>query len=224
MQVTASELSRIAVALLCCAATGCAAQHKAGEAELVELVTWLPGWYDNRDQTDAERAAGRTVHEAVTLSAVPVYAPLLSNTVFYLHENASADARRVLSQRLAAFSVSRDGRIIERTYTLVDAARWREGARNPDLFKSLVRDDLQEETGCALIWRKSESRFYARSDPATCKSSAIGSGALLSVRTSMELTSTTLDVDRHVIDARGEQTAGPPADYHFRRLAQTPFY
>lgn len=228
MRATADIRLRIWAAplvALCCVASGCAHQTKLREKELAELAAWFPGWYDNREQTQSERAAGRTIHESVTLSVVPIYAPLLSDTAFYLQENARGDLRRVLSQRIAAFSVTRDGRIIERLYALSDAPRWRDAARNPDLFKSLVGDDVQEVSGCELTWAREAEHFRGSNDPATCRTPAPeGGGAPLQMRSTMVLTSSTLDIDQQVLAANGQEARGVPADYHFRRLSEAPVY
>ena len=150
-RVLAGAIRMFAAGLIVAA---CANQTKLRQAELDEAATWLPGIYDNREQVDAERAAGRIVHEAITLSIVPIYAPMLSETVFYMQETASDDPRRVLTQRISSFVASQDGRIIETIWTFVDPTRWREGLRSPELFKSLLAQDLTQAHGCERVWRQ----------------------------------------------------------------------
>jgi hypothetical protein len=199
----------------------CANQTKLRQAELDEAATWLPGIYDNREQVDAERAAGRIVHEAITLSIVPIYAPMLSETVFYMQETASDDPRRVLTQRISSFVASQDGRIIETIWTFVDPTRWREGLRSPELFKSLLAQDLTQAHGCERVWRQAGARFRGTNDPQKCRAVS-ATGALVPIATTTDLGRRDLLLERHVSGQGGVQgVAAPPGEFHFVKRAET---
>jgi len=211
-RLLAATIGMFAAGLIVAACTN---QTKLRQAELDEVATWLPGIYDNREQVDAEHAAGRIVHEAVTLSIVPIYAPMLSETVFYMQETATDDPRRVLTQRIAAFAASQDGRIIETIWTFVEPTRWREGLRSPELFKSLLAQDLTEAHGCERVWRRAGARFRGTNDPQKCHAVS-ATGALVPIATTSDLGRRDLLLDQHV-SGEGEVpgVAGPPGEFHF---------
>jgi hypothetical protein len=146
---------------------GCANDLKLREAELQQLATLLPGRYDNRAQ--AEPAAGGA-ETALELNIVPIYAPFLSDHVFYVQENAYGDARRVLSQRLFVFDISGEKRILQRSFGFAEPVRWRDGHRNTDLFKGLMGQDVGPTAGsCVLEWTLGPQSFTGRSPaPGPC--------------------------------------------------------
>jgi hypothetical protein len=158
-------------ALLALAATGCTNDVKLREAELQQLAAILPGRYDNREQPPPEGAQGAAGAEvALELNIVEIYAPFLSNHVFYVQENAFGDPRRVLSQRLFVFDVAGDARIRQRTLGFAEPNRWRDGHLNTDLFKGLMGQDVGAAAGaCALEWTLGPESFTGKAPSAgTC--------------------------------------------------------
>jgi hypothetical protein len=158
-------------ALLAFAAAGCTNDVKLREAELQQLAAILPGRYDNREQPPPEGAQGAAGAEtALELNIVPIYAPFLSNHVFYVQENAFGDPRRVLSQRLFVFDVAGEARIRQRTLGFAEPNRWRDGHLNTDLFKGLMGQDVGAAAGaCALEWTLGPDAFTAKAPAAgTC--------------------------------------------------------
>jgi hypothetical protein len=142
-------------------------------AELEELSSWLPGSYESSATTGGAAASP----EPVLLIIVPVYAPSLGERVFYAQEMASADPRRVMSQRLLSFEVTRDGRILQTGYVFSDPMRWRDAHLNPELFKGLQPPDLRGPTGCAIVWTRTAVDFRATGEGAAC--AANGSAATI---------------------------------------------
>ncbi|MGH8305366.1 MAG: CpcT/CpeT family chromophore lyase [Steroidobacteraceae bacterium] len=147
---------------------GCADQSKHDEADMLGLLTLLPGNYDNSEQADLEaRNHARPAHIGVALVVTRVYTPRLGHNVYYAQETAADDPRRVLSQKMYSFKVEDKRGIVETLYPFVDPLRWRDGQQNPDMFTGLVIDDVQAE-GCQLLWKKSGDGFVAAHDPKVC--------------------------------------------------------
>jgi hypothetical protein len=195
---------------------GCTSQTKLREAELDQLAMWLPGVYDNHEQIESERRQARIVHESVRLAVTPVYAPMLSDAVFYWHETAGDDRRRVLAQRIISFVATKDGRIVESTWTFADAVRWREGESDPDLFKSMIAQDLRPLAGCEMIWRKVDGRFLGANDPAKCRTLSLATGALVANVATADLKPDALVFDQHPVDA-----AEAPGEYRLTKRVDT---
>ena len=98
----AERVALILAALIAGAAIGSApaqAGAKQREAELARLVALLPGTYDNREQVEAERSAGRTTDTPVRLVIVRIYAPFISWQTFYVREAALDDTDAREEQR-----------------------------------------------------------------------------------------------------------------------------
>ena len=136
---------------------GCATDTRLRETELEQLATLLPGRYDNQEQVEERRASGGASEVALELNTVRIYAPFVAEHVFYAQEGIVGDPRRILSQRLLAFEIDKDDRIVQRTLGLADPERWRNGHANPNLFKAL------------LEWRIEADGFSARALPGTCR-------------------------------------------------------
>lgn len=126
-------------ALLALGACASAASRKA-QADYVQMVAQISGEYDNRAQAVRQPGFG-----AVQVSIQSAYAPALGKQVFYVHEAAADDPRRIISQRLVALMIDqKSGAIVQHDWIFVDALRWRTAREQPDLFKSLILDDVRE--------------------------------------------------------------------------------
>ncbi len=150
---------------------GCTNDVKLRKAELLQLANILPGRYDNREQVPGDgRSPAGGAQIALELNVVPIYAPFLSDHVFYLQESALGDARRVLSQRLLVFDVSGEARILQRVLGFAEPNRWRDGHLNTDLFKGLMGQDVGAAAGaCSLEWTLGAQSFTGKAvAPGTC--------------------------------------------------------
>jgi hypothetical protein len=199
---------------------GCANQEKLHKEELEELVQWLPGQYDNTAQAQADERSGvQPPHEPLALAIVPIYAPTIGRNVFYLQEMAADDPRRVMSQRVLSFEASADG-IRQSAWSLSQPVRWRDGHLNPDLFKSLLPDDLGAMQGCGLSWKKAAGRFVGSNDPKHCRTTSRATGVQIEARA--ELGPEDLSTGERSFDSRGSHVQGSRDEplYRFRKQAQ----
>ena len=117
--------------LACVAFSGCANKRVVAEAKVGSAVHSLPGVYDRAGQ------------DGLVMVIVPIYAPSLSEHVFYLQEMVAQDPRRITSQRVVTFDPGQGKKIIQSNWALAEPARWRDGHMKPDLFKSMVKDDVR---------------------------------------------------------------------------------
>lgn len=198
--------------------TSCAGQSKRQEAQLAQLLDWLPGQYDNREQAEADARVGSGAHTALALSIVPIYAPMIGDHVYYLQESAADDSRRVMSQRVISFEVTKDSGIVQSLWSLAEPDRWRDAHLNPDLFKGLMPQDFTPLAGCDLLWTQEEALFVGANDATHCAVSGRG-GERLHMGMRAELGADRLALADQSFDAAGRLVQGEAAEpfYRFRK-------
>jgi CpeT/CpcT family (DUF1001) len=222
--------------------TGCAAsKQRRNEEDLDRLVRWLPGAYENTAQAKADAQRGvRPPHDAVQLAIVPLGSVSVGRNSFYVQEMAADDPRRVLSQRVVLFSVTKKG-IVESMASLVDPLRWRDGQRDPDVFLGMTPKDLSMSSGCELIWQRAlESgpqapersgagakkapetlRFVGANDPKHCQATSHVVPGLVQVELRAELTANEFSLAELQYDTNGQLLQGNKDEpfYRFRKTA-----
>jgi CpeT/CpcT family (DUF1001) len=230
-------LSLIATAALL---AGCAAsQQRRNEEDLDRLVRWLPGTYENTAQAKADAQKGvRPPHDAVQLAIVPLGSVSVGRNSFYVQEMAADDPRRVLSQRVVLFSVTKNG-IVESMAALVDPLRWRDGQRDPDVFLGMTPKDLNMSSGCELTWKRAlepapdatkpsgagakkpqdNVRFVGANDPKRCQATSHVVPGMVEVELRAELTSNELAVAELQYGTNGQLIQGNKDEpfYRFRK-------
>ena len=151
----------------------CASQGKLREAELTQLLAWLPGSYEGGAQSDSEARRGlEPPRERIALTVVGVYTPRLGHHVLFAQETAADDPRRVMSERMLSFHVDDKRGILESVYTFREPVRWRDGQEHPELFTAVTADDVLSVRGCELSWKKAGEEFTASQDPKLCSEAA----------------------------------------------------
>jgi hypothetical protein len=221
-----SQGRRVAIMVLAgigvlCARPVSALGARARESELARLVAMLPGRYDNGTRGEGVAPPADAAAQApVQLRVVRIYAPFLSRQVFYVHEAALEDERRVFSQRLWVLDIGPDKTLQQRSMSLREPQRWREGHLDPDLFKALMLQDVvPDDPGCVIRWRGTAAGFVGRSDPAACRRNAPQGGVPLRIEERRELTADELAVATLAFDDALRPVAPPVGDplLHLRR-------
>lgn len=182
----------------------------------------LPGHYDNLAQAQADVRHGiQPPHEALALDIVPIDAPMIGDDVFYVQECAADDPRRVTGQKVIMFGVVKK-EIVQTDFALAEPHRWRNGQLNPDLFKSLMTQDVRSSKGCSLRWKKSEAHFVGANDPKSCHGSSGPGGGMAQIQSRAELgpdeyATADLAFDRpgHVVRGRQDEPF-----YRFRKQSK----
>ena len=146
-------------ALLLCALASlgaCATKADVRKSEMNDLSLVLPGLYTNQKQV---------------LLILNVFSPMLTGTVLIVRESDAADSRRVYSERVWILDVSGSNHIVATNYAFEQPDRWRDGAESPELFRSLMQQDLRPLPGCELIWEKTAHGYSATSASPRCPQS-----------------------------------------------------
>ncbi len=203
-----SVFRRVAALIVCAALGACANQAKRHEADMIDLLRWLPGSYDNALQVQE----GGEAAEQRLLTIVPVYAPRLGRHVYYVHEATARNPGRAITQRLVSFEVVKGAGIVQSVWSLTDPGRWRDAHLDPDLFKALMPPDFEPVVGCELQWRREGERFLAHNDPARCRE-LTGTGTSVPVDVKIEL-----GPEEYVVTTSRAGSA-PATSYRFRKRA-----
>jgi hypothetical protein len=115
------------------------------------VLQWLPGRFESA---------------SAELIVVPVYAPRAGAHAFYLRISPFDAAEDALSQSLLAASPGRRSRCTLQQWRLLEPRRWRNAHLSPDLFKSLVPDDLAPGPAISLDWDPTVTRVMSAPDSA----------------------------------------------------------
>ena len=157
---------------------GCANEEKQRNAELAQLLRWLPGSYDNSAEAQADAKSGSPApHARIAFVIVPVYAPRLGHHVLYAQEMDADDPRRVMSEHMFSFKADEKRGILETVYTFTEPLRWRDGQLNKELFNGILVDDVQSTPGCELVWTRADKRFTATLDATRCHAAGAATAA-----------------------------------------------
>lgn len=219
-------LPRVICAACCLIASGClllacASQTKLYETEQAQLLSWLPGSYDNAAQAQADaQQGGQSPHERLALAIVALDAPMVGREAFYIQEMAADDPRRVMSQKVLTFQVTDHG-IVASVWALTDPRRWRDAHLTPDLFRGLMLEDLAPRPGCELRWKKTADRFVGANDRERCRGAAQGADGPVQIESRVELGPDELALAELAYDASGRLVQGRQDEpfYRFRKHA-----
>jgi hypothetical protein len=197
--------------------TACGGKQAQRQGELAELGRLLPGVYDNLEQVRVG-GSGATL-PALRFAIVPIYAPLVGKNIFYLQEMAADDPRRVTAQRVLSLEVTPKGELLQGVFALTEPNRWRDGHERPDLFKSLLPNDLRLAEGCDVTWKRSGKGFEGANTAATCRVSRRATGDIVRQESRVELDADGIAFADTFIDGAGARDPATPAWYRFRRRA-----
>lgn len=213
----AAAIAGLVVAAACLAA----GSKKKEELFLSQLITVLPGSYDNLAQSRADGAD----HPALRLIIAPVEAPLVGEHVYYVQEMAANDVRRVLAQSLYVVNpVTKKEQATLTQLEFKEPSRWRDGHLNRDLFRGMLVDDLRARPGCDMLWERDGTGFKAAVGSG-CRASSRDTGETLRVEQRMQLGPEVLAIFEQHRDAAGTLVFGAAADPWFRyiRRADAPW-
>jgi len=188
--------------------------NKTGkDAELELLAQWMTGDFDTFAQVAADETAKTAYrHDKVILHLAPVQIKGFfddgASKTFYL-EQAQADTP-AQPYRQGIYLLTRvDGKIVNRTYRIRDAAKLVGAHADPKLLKQITADQLTPVEGCEVTFAKAGDALYrgVMGEGKTCKTTRRGATYMVSHG---ELTpSATITLDQGFDDA-GIHKWGPP--------------
>ncbi len=143
------------------ALAACANQGRVRERELTRIGDWLPGQYNNTAQVDEElQKAVANPHPPVEVTILPILAPFIGEMVLFVQTIDTSGRRHIVSEQLYRFDKTPDGKgIVQRVFDFKEPQRWTRGGERPDIFKSLVADDITATPACDLGWVMEKDTF-----------------------------------------------------------------
>ena len=210
------------LAALALLAAACTDQAEVRREEMLQLLQWLPGEYNNnvQVQTDIHNDI-RPPHDALALHIIPIDAPVMGTHAFYVQETAADDPRRVMVQRVWTFDIGDKG-IVQSVATLKEPLRWREANGDHDLLLSMMTQDIETSRGCDVTWKKSGAHFVGANDAKHCRSTSRATSGTVQIESKIEVDATELSLSETATDVAGQLVQGRTDDsyYRFRRKAQ----
>ena len=194
------------------------AQSPAAAREIDEIVAWLAGTFDSKDQAELDKdyQVIRMVTVAVPKSLLSFGAPVL------YREQATPDgADRPTLQRFMRIEQDPGGKILVRLFELKDpisaAGKWRD-ASDLALFG---KNDVREREGCLVTLRAVGDRYEGGTSGEGCVSSLRGAAYATS---EVRIWKDRLETWDRGYDGDGKQVWGPAkGPYHFvKRSAGIP--
>ena len=113
----------------------CTSDKARREGELAKLAGDLPGQYESPDRRGA------------ALAILPVHAGMIGDRVFYMERQGGDGAQ---SQYMLSLELVDGKEIVQHAFVFKDAPRWRNALQTPELFKSLVPQDLRLTSRCVV--------------------------------------------------------------------------
>jgi hypothetical protein len=205
----------VALLLVCFWGPVDASQKKKEEAEFLLLLKTLPGDYDNLAQ--AESAGDAMQHAAVVLSIKPVEETTVGKLVMFVHETAANDPHRVLAQRIWTLERDKQNHIVQKVFLFKEPRRWMNAADDPLVLRSLLAEDLQQLSGCELLWTKTPNGFSAAVRPEGCRPASLAEGVLVQTSASLQGDDLTMNEVQAGHGGRLPTDATPVSLYHFQR-------
>ena len=198
------------------AAFGAQPSRRAAQ-DLAELQSLLAGHFATGAQGQPDADAGEASRVAVQRVFTPVRAGFIGDTVFYVQESVQGDARRILSQQLWLLEVlPGSALLVTSPIAFNEPLRWRDGVRSPELFRSILPQDVKAVAGCEVVWRKVVAGFDGVTDPARCRLSVDGGLVGVEQRYQLRVDGFTLQERRFEVSGQRLADASP---LHFRRQA-----
>jgi len=188
-------------------ASGAQSARRAAQG-MAELQSLLAGSFE---------ATGDAARVPVQRVILPIRAGFIGDVVFHVQESVYGDARRILTQQLWLLEAL-PGSALWVTSPIVfnEPLRWRDGARSPEVFRSILPQDVKALAGCEVAWRKVTGGFDGATDPARCRLTVDGAAVHVAQRYELRATGFTLQEQR--IDDAGQQV-GEAQALQFRRQA-----
>lgn len=158
-------IATIAIVLLCisCKADKQTDGQSALEKDLVKLLEWFPGEYDNHQQVHKElidNISKERRHRQTHHIFFPIQLDFIPGKLLYAQQSQHYDLNDIYRQRIYAFTIDSLENAIRLTiYTPKNPNKLINAHLNPSIFKSLAKDDFYLKPGCDVFWKKANNQF-----------------------------------------------------------------
>lgn len=176
------------------------------------MLKWFAGEFDNFQQVQQEKEDSVAVpHEHMHSLFLPVEIPAVGDHVFYIRQYADGDPNKVYRIRLYTFHPLEKGERIElRIWAFKEETKFRNAHTEPDILKTLTKDDLKGFPGCELQFKRDGDAFKAKLDinNRTCRVVSSRSGRTLFFGDEIVLTRDEIWIHESAVDDKGNPVFG----------------
>jgi len=131
--------------------------------DLIELLNWFPGEYDNHEQVYKEavlKISKEMRHRQTHHIFYPVSLDFIKGKQIYAQQSQHYNLDDIYRQRIYAFNVDETEQAIRLTiYTPKNPSRLKNAHLDPTLFDKLTADDFILKPGCDVFWKRKDGQF-----------------------------------------------------------------
>lgn len=147
----------------------CAAKHKISlpsdslKQDLIELLSWFPGEYDNHQQVYKEAVLDtpeKMRHRQTHHIFAAVELEYITGQTIYAQQSQHYDLEDIYRQRIYAFEVDEIEQAIRLTiYTPKAPEKLINAHLDNSIFKTLTKEDFFLKPGCEVFWKRRNGQF-----------------------------------------------------------------
>ncbi len=142
------------------AAALAASKLKDGDVELIS--EWFAGVYDTAAPAEGKESDGHV------LVVERVSSPMIGWHVFYVEERNVLNIP--IAMQLIAFDLPKDKKsVVARGFSFKEPRRWEAALEHPDIFKSIISDDLIPASGCEIFWTRRKDGYTGKTASGSCR-------------------------------------------------------
>ena len=162
-------------------ATAALAASKLKDGDVDLLSEWFAGVYDTAPPAEGKPSDGHV------LVVERVSSPMIGWHVFYVEERNALNIP--IAMQLIAFDLPKDKKsIVARGFSFKEPRRWETGLEHPDIFKSIISDDLVPATGCEIFWTRRKDGYSGKTASGACRLRSRVTGLSMDVNIVAKLT------------------------------------
>lgn len=139
-------------------------------ADLVQIMEWFPGRFDNNRQVvDEEEAGVETPLLWIHSIFEPVELPEFGDHVFYVEQYQEGDPAKIYRQRIYSWSVDEQEQAVRLDiYRPKDAAPLVGAHEDHSKLEGLTKDQAVSLPGCEVYWRRQDDHYIGYMKEKAC--------------------------------------------------------
>jgi CpeT/CpcT family (DUF1001) len=195
------------------------------QADMQEMLAMFEGEFDNFQQVYKEREDKvAEVHEHIHSIFKRVKLPAFGDHVFYVIQYMDGDTAKVYRQRIYTFTEDKAEQAIRLDiYSFAVDSIYYYANQHPEKLHGLTPQQMTNTAGCAVYWKKTDTRFWGYMKEKACSFVSRRSGKTIYITDSLLLTKDELWIRDEAQDAEGNYVFGHKGKIH-HKLKRCHFY
>jgi len=175
---------------------------------------WFAGEFDNHEQhwqdgINAKKDKTIQVHEHLHHIFAPIDTPALTGKTYFVKQYMDGDKSKVYRQRLYQFIRNEEKGVLQlNIYRFNDEKKYASSHLTPELFNTLMLDELSTYNGCEVYWKYTGSSFDGYMEHNACSVVSKRSGKTLYFNDTLRLFKDEIWIDDSAVDEDGKHIFG----------------